>query len=160
MAVDLNELLARCVQVEKEALTALSPSVSVDSQPNFIYVGEGFPYIVHRISGDDIQYDSEDMDRDIYTVIIRLVIGHVTSGYTGVNETALYTYIPVIINAFNSNEGLTSVTYPSEMTSLIEATENRMKSCRGFSVFLDGGLKDVKQVGTEFTLTCEFNDDL
>ena len=157
--MDLNELLARCCEVEKEALIA-DYSKAADAVPYFIHTQESFPYFTHRIVNGQIGYDSEDMDRSDFDVIIRLVIGHVTDNYVGVNESDLYDYIPTVIHAFNSNEGLTSAAYPTDMVNLIEATENRLRSTRGFSIFLDGGLKDVKQVGTEFTLTCQFNDDL
>lgn len=161
MATDLNELLTRVGEIEVAALAAIPITpITADSKPYFIYTQEGFPYITHRVGGIEIEYDSEDFDRYIVTVISRLVIGHATANYVGINESDLYRCIPAIIHAINDNEGLVSASYPSHMTNLIEATENRMKSCAGFRVFLDGGLKDVKQVGTEFTATYLFDDDL
>lgn len=160
MAVDFNALLTRCGEIEVAALAALVAPVIADQKAYFIHIQESFPYITHRIDGIDVSYDSEDFDRYQVTVISRLVIGHVTSNYVGLNESDLYRCIPAIIHAINDNEGLKSTTYPAEMDNLIEATENRMKSCSGFRVFLDGGLKDVKQLGTEFTATYLFDDDL
>lgn len=159
MAIDLNELLARCVAVEKEAILA-EFTTAIDSIPYFIHRQESFPYFTHRISNDDISYDGNEMDRDTYTVIIRLIIGHVTSNYVGENESLLYDYIPVIKTAFNGNEGLVSTAYPADMTALIEGDDARMTTCYGFRTFQDSGLIGVTQVGTEFVLTCLFNEDL
>lgn len=159
MGADLNELLARCVQVEKEAILEAF-TTAVDSIPYFIHQQESFPYFTHRVSNGDIGYEGNEMDRDTYTVIIRLVIGHVTANYVGENESLLYDYIPVIKTAFNTNEGLVSVAYPDDMTALIEGDTARMTTCYGFRTFQDGGLIGVNQVGTEFVLTCLFNEDL
>lgn len=160
MAVDLNELLTRVGEIQAAALAALATPIVADSKPYFIYTQESFPYITQRIGDIQIDFDSEDMDRYVVTVISRLVIGHATAGYMGINESDLYRCIPAIIHAINDDEGLVSTSYPAHMTQLIEATENRMRSCAGFRVFMDGGLKDVKQVGTEFTATYLFDDDL
>lgn len=158
--VNVNELLARCVEIEKAALAALSPAVAADAVPYFIHVQESFPYFTNRIGNIEIGFDSNEMDRDTYTVVIRLVVAHVTTGFKGAVETDLYTYIPAIITAFNKNEGLQSAAYTTAMTDLIEGENDRVISCTGFRVLEDGGLQGVKQVCAEFILTCLFNQDL
>lgn len=158
--VNVNELLLRCVEIEKAALSGLTPAVSADAVPYFIHTQEEFPYFTNRIGNIEIGFDSNEMDRDTYTVVIRLVVAHVTQGFFGDIETALYTYIPAIITAFNQNEGLQSVAYPGAMVDIIEGENNRVISCTGFRVLEDGGLQGVKQVCAEFILTCLFNQDL
>ena len=157
--VDVNELLARCVVIEKAALAALTPSVSADAVPYFIHTQESFPYFTNRIGNVEVGYDSNEMDRDIYTVVIRLVVAHITQGYDGVVETDLYNYIPAIITAFNENEGLQSATYPAAMTNLIEGDQQRI-SCTGFRILETSGLQGIKQACAEFLLPCQFNQDL
>lgn len=159
MAIDLNELLARCAEIETAAILS-NFAVTVDAKPYFMHQQESFPYFTNRIAGDEISYDSNEFDRDTYTVIIRLIIGHATAGYQGESESTLYDYIPVIKTAFNTNEGLISTSYAAAMTALIEGDTARMNSHSGFRVFQDGGLIGVTQVGTEFVLTCLFNEDL
>jgi hypothetical protein len=157
--MDLNELLARCVEVEKEAILAAF-STQIDAIPFFVYQQESFPYFTHRIAGDEIGSEGNEIDRDSYTVIIREVIGHITQGYMGEVETLLYEHIPVIKTAFNTNEGLTSAVYPDDMEALIEGDTARMLSHSGFRIFQDSGLIGVTQVGVDYVLTCLFHEDL
>lgn len=158
--VDLNELLARCVEIEKAALLGLSDPVAADAVPHFIHQQEAFPYFVNRISDFTGGYEGNEIDRDTYTVIIRLVVGHITEGYRGEPETKLYTYFPAVKTAFNENEGLQSTAYPVAMENIFEGVNKRITSGTVFRVFQDGGLRGVQQVGSEFVLTCEFSQDL
>lgn len=152
--IDYNNLLARCVAIQKEALASIS--VTADAKPYFLHTQESFPYFTNRIGGDEIGSDSHDFDRDTITVIMRLVIGHATEGYVGEPETNLYTWIPVIKEYFNERELLQSATFTTAMTSLIES---RITGHNGFRVFQNAGIS-ANQVGTEFTLTCEFDESI
>lgn len=158
--VDLNELLARCVEIEKFALSSLSTPVTADAVPYFIHQQESFPYFVNRVDTFAGSYDSNEIDHDTYTVIIRLIVGHITEGYVGEPETKLYTYFPAVKTAFNQNEGLISTAYPADMTNLLEGEDKRIVSGTVFRVFQDGGLQGVRQVGSEFVLTCLFSQEL
>lgn len=155
-ALDYNNLLNRVAALQKEALLSLTPAVTADAVPYFIHTQETFPYFTNRIGGDDIQYDSEEFDRDTLVVTMRLVVGHITSGYVGEPESNLYTYIPALKTYFNEREMLQSAAYTTAMTGLIRA---RVTAHLGFRVFQNAGIS-AQQVGTEFTLTCEFDESI
>lgn len=154
MALDYNELLARVIATAKEALAALSPAVTADGVPYFLYTQEAFPYFTARVGADEVSYDSHDFDRDTLTVILRLVIGHVTENYIGEPENILYDYIPQVKLYMNDHELLQSAAYPTAMVGLLEA---RCTSHIGFRVFQNAGIS-AQQVGTEFTITCELDE--
>lgn len=153
---DIDELLARHSALSIEALASIS--ITADSKPYFLHTQESFPYFVYRMGGNDVGFDSEDFDRDVYTVIGRLVIGHLTQGYVGETENKLYQWIPVVKTYFNQREHLQTASglYTTAMLGLIRS---RVTSITGFRIFEGVGI-DARQVGTEFVHTCEFDETI
>lgn len=152
---DITSALTRIVAMQKEIMSDLG--VTADAVPYFYHVQESFPYWTNRVGDIQIADDgSEDFDRDTYTFIMRLVIGHVTEGYRGEVEARLYDYIPEVKYFFNAREGLQSDADTTWLNSLIRA---RVSSCTGFRIFQDAGIS-ANQVGTEFTLTCLFDETI
>lgn len=155
--VNITELLARVVLLQKESLTALSTPVTSDAVSYFFYTQESFPYWTNRPGAVTFDDNSEEFDADTYTVIMRLVIGHMTSGYRGENEADLYAWIPEIKNYFNSRDSLEcATTYTGRMDGLLFA---KVTACTGFRAFSQAGF-EATQLGTEFTLTCQFTDTI
>lgn len=153
--VDLVELLDRVVLLEKEALAALTPTVTSDAVPYFLHTQEDFPYWTNRIGASTFEGNSEVFDGDTYTVIMRLVIGHHTEDYVGNVEGRLYTWIPQIKNFLNRRDGLQcATTYTDHMDGLQFA---RVTNTVGFREFQNAGISTM-QLGTEFTLSCQFSD--
>lgn len=152
---DINEALARVCAIQVAALATLS--VSADAKPYFYHFQESFPYFTNRIGELTLADDgSEDYDRDTYPIIMRLVVAHITEGFVGEIDDRLYDYIPLIKTYFNEREWLQSATYTTAMTSLIRA---RVTACSGWRAFQNAGVSGF-QVGTEFTLTCEFDETI
>jgi hypothetical protein len=156
MSLLIPELLNRVTAVQ--AAWGTANSVTVDAVPFFYHTQEAFPYFTNRVSNVDVGDDgSEDFDRDTYTVTMRLVVGHLTSGYDGAMETNLYTWMPTIKTYFNQREWLQSAgTYAAAMNSLIRA---RITAMSGLRVFDNAGISAL-QVACEFTLTCEFDETI
>ena len=69
--IDLAETLDRIVLIEKEALAALTPSVTADAVPRFLHVQEETPYWTNRMTTITVAGDSEDFDVDTYLQKIR-----------------------------------------------------------------------------------------
>ena len=82
---------------------------------------------------------------------------HDLGGYKGGNEANLYAWIPEIKNYFNMRDGLEcATTYTGHMDSLLFA---KVTASTGFRAFSQAGF-DATQLGTEFTLTCQFTDTI
>lgn len=156
MAIILQEALERLVSIEKEALAALSPAVTADAKPYMMHTQEAFPYLTNRVGNVGVEYDSHDIDVYEVELVARLVIGHITEGYQGETEGRLYAYLPALIEAINARELLQSVTFPVALNGLMEA---RVSSSTGLRIFETAGIQ-ARQVGTEITVLCIFNDDL
>lgn len=162
-SVDLNGLLARFCAVELEYFAALSPAQGVDCIPYFYHFQESYPYFIHRIApltqnaGPD-----EDFDEDFYVfryeVEARLIIGHIDTGYHGVQETSLYTWIPGLLTTFNQRRWMQSALYPTKLNKLMSA-ELSSGASPGWTAFQDGGVPGLR-VGTRFLFTCEFNETI
>lgn len=152
---DITSALLRIAAMQIEVMSDLG--VTADAVPYFYHVQESFPYWTNRV-GDILVADdgSEDFDRDTYTFIMRLVIGHVTEGYRGEVEARLYDYIPEIKTYFNAREGLECDAYTTWLNGLIRA---RISNISGFRIFQDAGIS-ANQVGTEFTLTALFDETI
>lgn len=150
--IDLNELLQRASAVGVACFTDVIGG-TLDSKPYFYHFQETFPYMTWRVGQDEITDEGEELDTDTYTIIGRLVTAHLTEGYAGEAEQALYSYIPPLKTAFNSNINLqTTGQFDDPMTHLIEA---RLARLTGYRVFQDSGFKS-QQIGCEFYLICAF----
>lgn len=148
--INLNELLNRAGAV---AVAALASVEELETKPYFYHFQDSFPYMTWRVGPDEIDDEGEEYDVDSYLIIGRLVVAHLMEGYTGEGEERLYTYIPLLKTAFNSNAWLqTPGTYASAMTHLIEA---RLGRHTGYKIFTDSGVKSI-QIGCEFPITCRF----
>lgn len=156
MAIILQEILERLAAIEVEALASLSPAVTADAKPYMIHSQEAFPYFVNRVGNVGIESDSHDIDVYEVELVARLVVGHMTEGYRGEPESALYTYLPAVMEAINARELLQSATYTTALTGLMEA---RVSSSTGLRIFETAGIQ-ARQVGTEITVVCTFDDDL
>lgn len=151
----LNMLLERLVAAETRAV---SPVTHADAVPYFFYHQTSFPYFTNRI-GDHSPEDGSpaDLQTRSYTLIARLVVAHLSSGYEGENEALLYRLIPLIENEFASDRWMLDDS--GEAIPELSAVGVTFQRSRGLTVFSNTGIEAV-QVGTEFTLTVEFAIDL
>jgi hypothetical protein len=151
----MNELLARVVAIQKEAMAGFTPPVPADAVPRFNYTGEGFPYFTNRILDTPISDDgSQDEDVNSPVLMMRFVVGHVTTGYKGEIEARLYTWLPSIKTFFNRRMWLQSAAYPLRMENLQSA---RVINNGGLRIFENAGINAV-QVGAELQLQCIFDE--
>lgn len=148
----LTVILDRVVAIQKEAMTA--QSVTADAAPYFFFTGEAFPYFTNRI--DDIGVtgyiegqEAEDIDLNMVVVVMRFVVGHITSGAAGERESDLYEYLPGIKTYFQEREMLQSAAYPFEMDGILGARV--FPSGGGLRAFQNAGIT-VVQVGSELRL--------
>lgn len=145
MTVPLTDSKIQLVAIGVEYFAQLPTPVIAGGVPYFWHTEETFPYLTCRTGADTVEWDSEDFDRDTYTLILRLVVGHLTADYKGQNEANLDTWIPGLKTYINERELLQSVSYPDPVDGLIRA---RVVSINGFAAFQNSGLA-VTQVGTE-----------
>lgn len=153
MAADLKATAERIVALAKASLAALSAAVVSDGEAHARYTSELFPYWTARIAPFDVGADSQDFDEYSVPIVLRLVIGHVTSGlYKGERDDELMTWIPHVVEYFNERELLVDASHTTEIADLESA---RVVRCSGYTEFANSGV-GVTQVGTEFTLRCEY----
>jgi hypothetical protein len=147
----LNELLARVVALQLEAMALLE--VPADAWPHFLQPQDTFPYFVNRVANTPIEDDgSEVIDFNRPLVVMRLVIGHVTTGYIGEPEYRLYEWLPTIKTHFQQRTWLQSTAYPAAMEGLLWA---RVIDGGGMGMYNDGGV-NTTQVGAQIQLSCNF----
>lgn len=152
MATYLTDLLDRVVALQIEAMRSIN--VRVDAVPYFFYTQEKAPYFTNRIADTPITDDggSEDENLNQPTLIMRLVIGHVTEGYRGEPDSRLYEWLPVINTYFQRRMWLQSVKYPERMDNLREA---RITNGGGIRAFQNDGIGST-QIGAEIVMSCIF----
>lgn len=149
MPTYLTDLLARVVAIELEAMTSIS--VQADSKPFFFHTQEDYPYFTHRIVTNSVtDSGSEEIDFNNPTVIVRLIIGHITEGYKGEPEANLYEWLPMLKSFFAKRMWLTSTAYPERDDNLRMA---RIVDDGGLRAFQDAGINAI-QVGAELQLQC------
>lgn len=152
-ALDFNTYIDRLIAIEKEAFATLG--ISVDAAPYFFFKSEVYPFVTHRLGTIAVAGDSEELDVYTVQVVIRLVIGKVTTGYTGQPSNVLNTYLPLLMDTINRRARLQSATYPVGATDLLEA---RVLSAIGYGVFGSGdGTGDV---GSDITVELTLNNTI
>lgn len=158
MALDYAGILNRFVVLEEEGLLAAStPPATVDAKPYFWFAPERFPYFTNRISTWTLDQNSEDVDVITQDFTVRLVIGHLTGGYTGERSDELNVWLPHMLEYFSEREWLQSATYP---TKLANFTRARLVTGPGYTIFVNSTVGSVVQIGTEFTVRCEFDHEI
>lgn len=149
---DIQDVFVRALAIAKEALPELSGA------PYFFHSQSDFPYMVFRLGSTDYASNSEDIEDTDMVVIMRLVVAHLTEGYSGENEDTFYSYRATIRRAFARQYFLTSEEYPTPLDAI---------SPRGCFLLSDTGLRvfntlgiTAQQIGTEFTLSVPFYDNV
>lgn len=156
MSIELIQAKTQLVAVAVECMAGLNDPINAGGVPRYWHHEERFPYFTCRTSFDTVTWDSEDFDRDTYTLVLKLVVGHLGSGYDGERETELDTWIPALKKYINERELLQCGAYPDPVTGLIRA---RVDGISGFGAFQNSGLA-VTQVGTDFNVLTEWDETI
>ncbi len=162
MATYMTELLNRCVALQKEAMATIN--VPCDAVPYFFHWQEKGPYFTNRIPDTPIERDgSEETDLNKPTVIMRLVIGHITESYKGIPEAKLYEWLPVVKTYFQEHMWLQTSTatygnYTARMDNIF-ADDTRVTNGGGLRAFDNQGINQI-QVGGEIILSCTILEEL
>lgn len=156
---NLNDVLARVTSIANEGLSAIG--VVADTKPYFWHTQAEFPYITIRVSnvvyGDYTEdADAEDIVTDVYTLTLRLVIGHITQDYDGRNEYRLYEMIPAIREYLKRRELLQTASAQNVPAYLRHALDTGNTGLRAFT---NSGVdtNNTLQIGCEFTIECTFD---
>lgn len=158
MPTYMTELLDRCVALQKEAMASIS--VACDAKPYFFHWQEKGPYFTNRIPTMGIATDgSEVEDLNQPTVIMRLVIGHLTESYRGIPESKLYEWMPVVKTYFQQRMWLQTATgpYAERMENLLPPS--RIVNIGAIGPLNSAGINQI-QVGCEFALSCTFYEHI
>lgn len=147
---NLGDAKLRMAAMEIEAMT--DAGYSADAKGFYLWWQESYPYFTHRTGPTPYSWDSEDIQVQRQTIIIRMVTGQWNEGYDGTPEDVIDTYIGIIRQWFANVEDLTSAAYPTPPTYLwSEAPE--MTDDTGFRVFEGLTRNNAYQAGVEFTYT-------
>lgn len=154
MAGPLNRLLERIVLAEQRAVAPIAPNIRVLPYFNFVNGGY-FPYFTNRIS-DVLPPDGmpADLTQELYTVEMRLVIGHLKGDYAGQDEGLLYQLLPLVNAAFINDHWLAGddeIVLPELSAVGVQFTRGR-----GLIAMQVSGIEGVFQIGTMFTLDVDF----
>jgi len=157
MPVDLQSMMNRYARTEIEGMAALSSPVTCDAVPFYFHAQEGFPYWINRMGNFTLDVEPDDWGEEMDTVVVettaRLVLGHLTADYKGINDANLQLWVAHMIEYFNEHENLrTTTTYTSSLDHLIRS---RCTGGIGFGVFENKAV-GVQQMGAEFNLRAEF----
>ncbi len=140
VTVDLDDLIKRVVAMEAEALGIRALDALADHLDQTPYMTNGL---------GEFTFESGPTDAAVYTVRMRLIVGHVTEGYKGQPERILRQRIPVLHQFFRARPGLTSALFPAP-PAYLGSVGTLLTGGIGTAFFQEPGLP--VQVGTEFSL--------
>jgi hypothetical protein len=155
--IDLQGLMNRIVALEIEGMAALTTPVTCDAVPYFFHQQEGVPYWINRLGNYSFLAADEwgeEVDAFVYPVTARLVIGHISGGYKGENDSNLQLYVPQMVEWFNEHENLHTAT-TGLTTSLDHLIRCRTEAGIAFGIF-ENRATGTPQVGAEFNLEAYF----
>lgn len=160
MASTLSVAMDRIAGMQIEAAAALQTTAGQNqlvAKTFWPYQQESFPYMFNRISAHEVVRDasdtyniSEDIVADVYTVAMRLVVGHLTEGYEGERQEDIYEFIPLLLDFFDENQLLTTTASPTPL-DFIAANGAIITGGTGLSAFSNSGV-GAMQLGWELNL--------
>lgn len=158
----LTDLITRSCAIGKEAFATLTNPLtnapySVDAFDRYFATSEAFPYLTHRITGLPIDHsdNSENEQFPLPRLWIRVVVGHLTTGYAGEPDNRIYTYIPALTSYYANRRWFQSAAYPTRPDYL---DRSELVDAGGFMVFPNQGFAGVSQVGFELQIQCVFTE--
>jgi hypothetical protein len=154
----IEDAMTRIVEMQKEVFTDDIGEVC-DAVPYWPYEQESFPYWTNRLAAMTPDYTefAEDIQTNPETILMRLVVDHVTAGYKGDKPKKAHEYYVPIIDYFSQHSGLNtdSGTYTTCADYLDPTTQAFITTHTGLVVFSNSGILTM-QLGIEFTLRCPF----
>lgn len=150
----IEEALNRIVEMQIEVF-ADTIGEACDAVPYWPYEQNGFPYWTNRLAAMTTEFTkyAEDIQDNPETILMRLVVDHITAGYEGDVPQKVHEYYVPIVDYFAQHSGLTtdSGTYPTCMDGLDPDTQAFIATHTGLVVFQNSGIIS-NQLGMEFTL--------
>lgn len=160
----LTDLIARSCAIEREAFATLTnpltgAAYNIDAFPRYFATGEAFPYTTHRVSALPIGHEDGNQDEEFPAprLTIRIVVGHLTTGYAGEPDERVHTYIPALVDYLAKRRWFQSAAYPTPLNELIYS---EVVDAGGFMVFDNRGFAGVSQVGFEIQIVCTFTESI
>jgi hypothetical protein len=154
----VEDALARIVEMQKEVFSA-DIGETCDAVPYWPYQQETFPYWSNRLAAMTPEYTkyAEDIQDNPETILMRLVVDHVTARYAGQVPKKAHEYYVPIMDYFAQHSGLQtdSGTYQTCADYLDPDTGAYIATHTGVVVFQNSGILD-NQLGIEFTLRIPF----
>lgn len=143
----LTDLLKRNMACDQEAMISVPGFKSVRVFP---YSQEAFPYLINRLGPKTPAPSPEDMYEATRNIIKRLVVGHVTEGFTGQVNDKLADWLVLIEDYYRHNTLLTSADYPDEPEYILSEGV-ALGPDTGLAFFMNAGI-GVTQIGVELTM--------
>jgi hypothetical protein len=160
----LTDLILRSCAIEREAFATLTnpltnTAYNIDAFPRYFATGEAFPYTTHRIQAFPIDHEDNNQDEQFPQprLVIRVVIGHLTTGYAGEPDERLHIFIPTLLSYMAQRRWFQSAAYPTPLDGLIYS---EIVDAGGFMVFDNRGFAGTSQVGFELQIACTFTDSI
>ena len=100
MKTQLDDLLARLVLMRKDAVTGS------DSVVAFFYAQESPIFWVNRLVNVSVELESEQLQTNTYTIVMRLVLAKVTQGFEQEAEQMIHTWLPAVLQYFAARRQL------------------------------------------------------
>jgi len=100
MTTQLDDLLARLVLMQKDAVTGS------DSVVAFFYAQESPIFWVNRLVNVSVELESEQLQTNTYTIVMRLVLAKVTQGFEQEAEQMIHTWLPAVLQYFAARRQL------------------------------------------------------
>jgi hypothetical protein len=96
----LDDVLARLVLMQKAVLPGS------DAVPAFVYTQESFPFWLNRVGRYSVEDIAIDLQTVTYTILMRLVLGNVTSGFEVETEQLVHQWLPTVLLYFGQRRRL------------------------------------------------------
>jgi hypothetical protein len=160
----LTDLIIRSCAIEREAFATLTnpltgAAYNIDAFPGYFVTSEAFPYTTHRISAQPIGHEGGNQDEQFPAprLTIRVVIGHLMTGYAFETDERIYIFIPTLVDYLAKRRWFQSAAYPTPLDELIYS---EVVDAGGFMVFDNRGFAGVSQVGFEIQVVCTFTESI
>ena len=101
----LETAMDRIVLMQKAAITR-ADGTAPDAFPHPFVKSDAFPYWLNIVGAMQSDLQSVESERRDHTIVMRLMLGHITQDYTGAIPDRLNGYIVDVLNYFNARPTL------------------------------------------------------
>jgi hypothetical protein len=160
---DLDTTFLDTAVARVKAMLEIATQIPITGWPtpavlDYVDPNQGVPFWWIYLDGTNVSDLAEDVNTQVWPLVMRYVIGHATEGYDGTLQRSVFKVLPRVTSYFQAHKRLVYQDYeeddvtPMESPKYLDAANVRIEVASALGAF-----RNTNQVGIELRLRLPFN---